>query len=65
MPFVANGIAPPLPANRLLPALSVFRSMRIVALIYASEDSISARNKAILSAIVPAGSLLPSRREAK
>ena len=39
-----------------LPALSVFRSMRIVGLISAGADSISGRNKAIFYAFVPAGS---------
>ena len=38
--------------------------MPIALLFSVGADSISARKKAVSSAIVPAGSLLPSRREA-
>ena len=60
----SGGASPSPTADWLLPVLLVFRSMRMVDLISVGAESISARCNAFFSAFVPAGSLLPSRREA-
>ena len=60
------GRSKPLPYRESVSStLSAVRSMRIVDLISVEADSISARCNDFCSAFVPAGSLLPSRREAE
>ena len=67
---MAGGASPSPTENRLFPALSVSRSMRIADPISVGADSIYGRNNGLSSAFVPAGSFhrfavpLPSRREA-